>query len=212
MPVITIGRAYGAGGETVGRLVAEGLGLELIDSKIWQEVARRLDLPAEEVQEREEEPASLLDRVLSALGAASADYATVPEAAWSPPYGELGSDTRQAVLRASQEVIREAARAGDVVIVGRGGGFVLRDHPGALHCFLNAPTAARAHWTMEHLGLDEEAAKRRVKEADANRAAYIHQVYNHDWLRVTHYDLAIDTGRLGYEGAATVIMAAARAS
>jgi len=209
VPVITIARTYGAGGETVGRMVAESMGLELIDSKIWEEVARRLDLPVEEVQQREEEPASLLDRVLSALGAAAADYATVPEAAWSPPYGELGSDTRQAVLRASQEVIREAARTGNVVIVGRGGSYVLGQQEHTLHCFLHARIAPRVAWTREHLGLDEDSARHRVKQVDANRRAYIRQVYNHDWLEVSHYDLALDTGRVGYDAAAAAIRAVA---
>ncbi|MHB8590121.1 MAG: cytidylate kinase family protein [Candidatus Dormibacteraceae bacterium] len=47
-----------------------------------------------------------------------------------------------------------------------------------------------------------------MKQTDANRTAYIRQVYGHDWTHPSHYDLVLDTGRLGYEVAANVILAA----
>ncbi len=86
MPVITIGRMYGAGGEHVGRLVADRLGAELVDNKIFEEVARRLELPPDEVEKLEEVPGSFLNRLLQALGTASIEFAAPPEAtAWTPP-------------------------------------------------------------------------------------------------------------------------------
>ena len=71
MPVITIGRQYGAGGEAVGRMVANQLGAELVDAKFFVEVARRLELPPDEVERLEEVPGSFLNRVLQAMGTAS---------------------------------------------------------------------------------------------------------------------------------------------
>jgi cytidylate kinase len=52
---------------------------------------------------------------------------------------------------------------------------------------------------MSTLGLPEAEAHRRVKQTDANRAAYVRQVYGHNWTDPGHYDLAFDTGRLDYE-------------
>src|SRR5205085_5237031 len=127
-PVITIGRMYGAGGETVGRMVAERLGADLVDRRIFEEVARRLELPPDEVEKLEEAPGSFLGRLLQALGTASIEFAAPPEAAWTPPYNEPMFDTRKAVLQITQEVIREAARTGNAVIVGRGGAYILADH------------------------------------------------------------------------------------
>ncbi|HZU16872.1 MAG TPA: cytidylate kinase-like family protein [Candidatus Dormibacteraeota bacterium] len=210
MPVITIGRMYGAGGETVGAMVAERLGAELVDSKIFEEVVRRLGLPPDEVEEHEERPGSFLGRLLQALGSASTEFTTASEAAWTPPFAEQAVDTHDAVLRITQEVIREAARSGNAVIVGRGAGFLLREHPGALHVFLRGSRAARIAAVREAFGLDEEVAARRLKEVDASRRAYVRQVYGHDWLDPSHYDLVVDTGRLGYERAARLIVAAVR--
>src|SRR5262249_61406502 len=105
---------YGAGGETVGGMVAERLGAELVDSKIFEEVARRLELPEYEVERHEEVPGSLMSRVLQALGTASIEFAAPPEAtAWTPPYTDQTTDTRNAVLQSTQAGITRAARTGN---------------------------------------------------------------------------------------------------
>jgi cytidylate kinase len=211
VPVITIGRMYGAGGETVGGLVAERLGAELVDSKIFEEVAQRLELPSDEVEKHEEIPGSFMNRVLQALGTASIEFAAPPEAtAWTPPYTDLTTDTRKAVLQITQEVIREAARTGNAVIVGRGGAYILSDEPRALHVFLRGSEHDRIDALRQSFGFGEEEARRRIKRVDANRRAYVRQVYNHDWLDASHYHLVLDTGRLGYERSAAAIVAAVR--
>ena len=211
MPVITIGRMYGAGGETVGGLVAERLGAELVDSKIFEEVAQRLELPPDEVEKHEEVPGSFMNRVLQALGTASIEFAAPPEAtAWTPPYTDLTPDTRKAVLQITQEVIREAARTGNAVIVGRGAAYILRDEPRALHVFLRGSERDRIAALRQSFGFSEEEARSRIKRVDANRRAYVRQVYNHDWLDASHYHLVLDTGWLGYERSAAAIAAAVR--
>ena len=210
MPVITIGRMYGAGGETVGSMVAERLGAELVDRKFFEEVARRLEIPPDEVEQHEEVPGSFLNRVLQALGTASIEFAAPPEAtAWTPPYSDASYDTRRAVLQITQELIREAARTGNAVIVGRGAGYLLRDDPRALHVFLRGSERDRAAALREAFGFRVEEARRRIKHVDANRRAYVRQVYNHDWLDPSHYHVVLDTGRLGYERSAATIVAAA---
>jgi cytidylate kinase len=211
MPVVTIGRTYGAGGETVGSMVAERLGAELLDRRIFVEVARRLELPPDEVERQEEVPGSFLNRLLQALGSASIEFAAPPEAtAWAPPYSDPTLDTRKAILQITQELIREAVRTDNAVIVGRGAAYLLRDHPRALHVFLRSSERARVATLREALGIGEEEARRRIKQTDANRRAYVRQLYNHDWLDPAHYHVVLDTGRLGYERTTTAIVALVR--
>ena len=210
MPVITIGRQFGAGGATVGRMLADRLGTDFLDSQIIDEVARRLQLPKEEVEAEDEHPGSLLARLLVALGSATSEPLIPPEAtAWTPPNAGPTFDTRKAVLSITQHVILEAARAGNVVIVGRGGAYILGNHAGALHVFLRAGEAVRAKVVMARLKLaSEDEARRRLKQADENWTAYIKQVYGHDRNLPGHYDLVLDTGRLGYDGTIEAIVAA----
>jgi CMP/dCMP kinase len=214
MPVITIGRQFGAGGATVGRMLADRLKIDFLDSQIIDEVARRLQLPKEEVEAEDEQPGSLLARLLVALGSASTEPLIPAEAgaAWTPPNAAPTFDTRKAVLQITQHVIQEAAREGNVVIVGRGGAYILREDPQALHVFLRAAEGVRVKAIMERLGLSSlEEATKRLKQTDENWTAYIRQVYGHDRIHPAHYDMVLDTGRLGYEGTIESIVAALKA-
>ena len=212
MPVITVGRQFGAGGATVGRMLADRLHADFLDSSIIDEVARRLQLPKEEVEAEDEHPGSLLARLLVALGSASSEPLVPPEAtAWTPPNAAPTFDTRKAVLTITQHVIQEAARGGNVVIVGRGGAYILRDFPGALHVFLRASEAVRVKTIMQRFNIaSEDAAKRRMKLTDENWTSYIRQVYGHDRNHPAHYDMVLDTGRLGYDTTVDAILVALR--
>ena len=213
MPVVTIGRQFGAGGATVGHMLATELKADFLDSNIIDEVARRLQLPKEEVEAEDEQPGSLLARLLVALGSASTEPLIPPEAtAWNPPNAAPTFDTRKAVLGITQHVIQEAARAGNVVIVGRGGAYILSNFPGALHVFLRAAENVRVKTIMERFNItSEEEARKRMKQTDENWTSYIKQVYGHDRNHPAHYDMVLDTGRLGYEGTVQAVLTALKA-
>ena len=102
------------------------------------------------------------------------------------------------------------ADGGNVIIVGRGAGFVLRDRPGIFRVFLRAPGDVRVKTLMTRLGLSEAGTKRKMNETDSNRAAYSKQLYGRDWCDVDEYDLILNTGRIGYETAAQMILCGVR--
>jgi cytidylate kinase len=209
MPVITIARLYGAGGDSVGKMLAVKLKADFLSSEMIDEIAHRLEMPKEEVEAADEHPGSFLSRLLIALGAASPEPTLPSEAAaWNPPYADPHMDPRRAVVDITQQIIKEAARSGNVVIVGRGGAYILADLPGALHVFLRAPELVRVKTVMEREHLSEDEARKRTKQKDENRRAYIKQVYGHTWDLAGHYDLVLDTGRLGYDATVDAILAA----
>ena len=187
-------------------MLATTLKTDFLDSQLIDEVAHRLQLPREEVEAEDEQPGSLLSRLLLALGAANTEPMIPPETAsvWTPPNADPVFDTRRAVLQLTQDVIREAARVNNVVIVGRGGAYILRDHPGAQEHVQRAGVKT----IMEREKKTEDEARRRLKQADENWTAYIKQVYGHDRNLASHYDLVLDTGRLGYDATIAAILAA----
>jgi cytidylate kinase len=193
-------------------MLSRRLHIDLLESRIIDEVAHRLQLPKEEVEAEDEQPGSLLARLLVALGSASTEPMLPPEQpAWNPPNSDPTFDTRKAVLHITQHVIEEAARAGNVVIVGRGGAYILRDFPGALHVFLRASTEARVKTVLARFKItSEDEARKRIKSADENWTAYIKQVYGHDRNHPGHYDMVLDTGTLGYDTTVEVIATAAQ--
>jgi cytidylate kinase len=129
---------------------------------------------------------------------------------WSPPYPDPMFDPHKAIIELTEQVINEVAASGNVVIVGRGAGFVLHGRAGVFRVFLRAPEDARVRVLMERLGLGDAEVRRKMHETDANRAAYIHQLYKHDWCDPDEYDLIVNTGRLGYAATAELILRGVR--
>ncbi|MGD0861910.1 MAG: cytidylate kinase-like family protein [Candidatus Limnocylindrales bacterium] len=202
MPVVTISRQYGAGGSSVAGLVAAELGAEVVDKFLIEEVARRLEISPGEVAAEDERPRPLLERLVRS-------FSTLEPAmgvGWTPPYPDPLFDPRQAIVELTEQVIRDVAAGGNVVIVGRGAAFCLRDRPTVFRVFLRAPEPFRIRTLMEREGFGEAEARLKMHETDANRAAYTHQLYKRDWCDPDGYDLIINTGRLGFRGAADVIL------
>lgn len=206
MTVITIAREFGAGGSSVAAIVARRLDLEVVDKTLIAEVARRATLPPDTVEAVDEHMTPLVERLARLFAPIAPAYGM----AWEPPYVDPAFDPRREVLRLTEDVIRESAGRGGVVIVGRGGAFVLAGRPGVLNAFLHAPPEIRLRAVMERFSLAEPEARRRIHETDENRTAYMRQLYAADWRDPRHYDLVLDTARLGHECTADVIVTAAR--
>ena len=202
MPVVTISRQFGAGGSSVAGIIAAELHAEVVDKKLIEEVARRLQMSPSEVAAEDERPRPLLERLVRSFSTLEPTMG----AGWSPPYPDPLFDPRNAIIELTEEVIKEVADGGNVVIVGRGAGFCLRDRPNVFRVFLRAPEAVRVKTLMERFGLTDADARRKMHETDANRAAYTHQLYKKDWCDPDEYDLIVNTGRLGYQATAEVIL------
>jgi hypothetical protein len=118
-PVVTISRQHGSGGEEVAAIVAERLGVPVLDQEIRQRAAERVGV-SERALEEAERPTSFVTRILERLGSVGvmADGGAVEHSAAIP---FPTSETFRAVM---DDVMREAAETG-VVIVGHGAQFAL---------------------------------------------------------------------------------------
>jgi len=206
--VITIEREFGAGGRSVGRIVARLLGARLLEGELVGEVARRLGIGEAEVERTDERPEPIVNRLVDSMKYLAPGM--MPP--WQPPGYECAMGPRSAIVQSMQAAVRDAARAGDAVIVGRGGAFLLRDQPSARHVFLHAAEDLRLHVIMGRFRLDARAALARLRAVDAARAAHIRQLYRADWRDPANYDLVLNTGRLGHDRAARVVVAMSKLS
>ena len=202
MPIVTIARQFGAGGSSVAGIVAAQLGAEVVDKKLIDEVAKRMSMPPSEVEAESERPRPLFERLVRSFTSLEPGMGM----GWAPPYPDPLFDPRKEIIALTESVIREVAEGGNVVIVGRGAGFVLRDKPEVFRVFLRAPEKDRLATLTERLGLSENDARKLMHETDANRAAYSKQLYGHDWCDPDQYDLFINTARIDYQTAAGIIL------
>ena len=203
-PVITVTRQYGSGGSDIARLVAERLGWELVDNEFVEEVARRAGVPPAEVAQREERAPGLLERLARTLAVASPEMFIAQAAV---PRVEQDEAT---LVKITERVIAEAATHGRVVLVGRGAQAVLGNRPDALHAYVVASKPFRRKLAVERLGADPATVDRVVEETDRQRDQYVKTYYGRHRHDVTNYDLVVNAERLGFEGAAGLILAEAR--
>ena len=206
MPIVTISRQYGAGGSSVAGIVAASLGAEVVDKKLIEEVANRLSIRPSDVEAETERPRTLLESLVRSFSALEPGLG----AGWTPPYPDPLFDPRKAIIELTEQIINEVADGGNVIIVGRGAGFVLRDRAGIFRVFLRAPGDVRVKTLMTRLGLSEAGTKRKMNETDSNRAAYSKQLYGRDWCDPDEYDLVVNTGRVSYQAAAQMILSGVR--
>ena len=108
--------------------------------------------------------------------------------------------------------MREAAEAGDVVIVGRLAGAILAGRGDLVRVFVSAPLAWRIAHVAESLGIGSAAAKDEVNRIDEARRAYAREQYRVSWGDPRNYDLVLDSSRFGIDGSGDVIAAAVRAA
>ena len=204
--VVCISRTAGAGGETVGRMVAERLGYAYIDEEIIVVASRKAGLHPSEVAKAEER-APLLDRLLDAL--------TVPSAAGfleaTGAYYLAGStavpvpvaEDLRALIR---QTIEEIAARGRVVIVAHAASYALGKRPDVLRVFVTASPETR----VERLTLlDTKDAAKALRDSDREREHYLRRFYDVRDESPVHYDLVVSTDTLAAEQAVAAIVAAA---
>lgn len=117
----------------------------------------------------------------------------------------------------TRAVIEEAAERGNAVILGRGAAFILRGRQDVLSVQLHASLEARLRHLLSRVEEipadarpDEASVKELCRSFDDARSRYLRHHFNVDWNDARHYDMALDTGRLGLALAVDLIEQAAR--
>ena len=204
MPLVTVSRQYGSGGSEVAEKVAHALGWQLWDNALVDEVARRLGVSTEEVSAREERVPSLPERIASALALG------MPEV--MPTVADLAAQpSEERIVAVTKRVIEEAVHAGPAVLVGRGAQCMLAERADALHAYCYAPVESLASYVVTNLAVPAEDARRVVIERNQQREQYVKRHWKRDWRDPANYHICVNTGWLGLDGAAELIVQLARA-
>jgi len=166
-------------------------------------VAQLAGLPRDEVARREERTPGLLERLARTL-AVGAPEMFIATGEHPLPVDTADEDT---VVKTTERVIEEAASEGRVILVGRGAQAVLATRPNALHVYVIASKPFRRQVAMERLGVSPADVDKAMQETDARRDEYVKTHYGRDRQDLTQYDLVLNTERLGFQGAADLVVA-----
>ena len=194
MKVITISWEYGAGGHSIGRKVAENLGIEIYDKDIIEETALAMGLSPDKVK-ADEEMITKGDSFIRAITPISFDY-------------------KDTIYNYEKEYILKVASQGPCVILRRCAGAILEEENiESLNVFLYADEVYREKRIGEILQIDDAAlVARQVKKTDNFRDAYYNHYTGKHMGDVKNWHLSLDTGTLGYDKCAELICQAAKQS
>jgi cytidylate kinase len=170
MAILTISREYGSGGREIGRSLAGQLGYAYEDRVTLLAALRAADPEWERFgDEYDEHKPTLWERF-----------------DWSyRGYAAL-----------LQRHLLEAAAAGRVVIVGRGGAFLLAGVPTALHVRVVAPLAERIERIVRREHADRDSVRALIERVDRERAAFVRAIFHRPWDDSASYDRVYDTSLL----------------
>jgi uncharacterized protein len=203
--VVCISHAAGAGGEEVGRLVAERLGFLYVNEEIVARAAAKGGVDAADVAD-EERRKSLAARALNAIAQGGGEAWALGAVGPLSSREELDSDDIRSLIR---ETIEQTAARGKAVIVAHAASYAIGHGDGVLRVLVTASPETRTIRVAEAEGLDQAGAARAVKESDAGRADYLKRFYDVREESPTHYDVVLNTDALTLEQAAELISQAA---
>lgn len=193
--IITIGRQYGSGGRYVGKLLAEKLGIPFYDKELLAEASKESGICQEILENHDEKPTkSLLFSLVTGIQHQS-----------DPGMMYMDMPLNHRVFLAQFEAIRKVAEKGPCVMVGRCSDYVLRERKDVVSVFIKADLQHRIERAVKHYGIAADKAEDVIRKADKQRASYYNYYSSGTWGDVNNYELCVDTGIVGVEGAVELI-------
>ena len=200
--VITINREMGSGGRTVGRKLAEKLGVEFYYKSVLKGLEKKFNLTAEEVEKqkgREQGWWASIKRQFTGSVVSSSPF--LPKVA---DENEL-IDTDD-IFKAETEILKGIAEEESCVIAGRSGFFVFRDHPNHLSILIQASMPHRVKRVANKQNLTEEEARKAIDKVDKMRENYVNKYTQTSRYDTRNYDLVISMDGMTEDNAVDIIM------
>lgn len=188
---ITISRQFGSGGHEIGEILAENLGIDLIDREIVAETAKTSNIAQSVIESLDEKPTtSFLYSLVMGLR---------PEKL-SPV--EYDIPLPQKVFLAEYHTIQKIAMEKSAVFVGRCADYALADILPCIRIFIYAPLEERIKRIQEFRNLDRDHALELIRKTDKQRSGYYNYYTDKKWGSPDSYDICISSSLSGPSGTA----------
>ena len=194
--IITIARQYGSGGREIGEKVAEKLGIKLYDKELITKAATKGSLD-ENITKIADESAT--NSLLYTLAMGSNVLGTTMHFGYKMPLNDK-------LFILQSEIIKECAKEGSCVIIGRCADYVLRDEKNLFRIFIYGDIDHRqARVAERHPEIKSSQIIDVINKTDKRRSSYYNFYTGNKWGKYDNYDIAINSSTLGIDGAAELI-------
>ena len=194
--IVTISREFGSGGRLIGRQLAEQLNVPFYDKELIELAAEKSGLSTDFIARSEERATSSFALAMTSGGSNAAGYFT-----------QYDTPTSDRAYFAQSAVITELAEKESCIIVGRGAGYILRENPDCVSILFHAPLKDRVRRAAETYGLEEKGLADKIKKIDKGRDNFLKRYSGTSRMDPHSYDLCIDTGKTGIDGAVEIVLA-----
>ena len=191
--IITISREFGSGGRTIGRIVADALGIPFYDKELVDQVSIESGFAPKFVEEHGEH----------SPGRSLFSYAFAPQGV---PGVMNGLSTADFLWNIQCSVILQLADQGPCVIVGRNADYILKDRDDCLHVYVHADMDFRADRIVRLYGESEMSPAARLQEKDKRRRVNYQHYTGRAWGQAQNYDVCLNSSSLGVEQCAQIII------
>ncbi|MEG1778522.1 MAG: cytidylate kinase-like family protein [Oscillospiraceae bacterium] len=190
--IITINRQYGSGGRSVGKQLAEQLNIPCYDYNLIAMAAKESGFAMELFAESESShtPPASNSLLFTLSSAANSDKAL-----------------NDKLYNIQSSVVRDVAMQGSCVIMGRCSDYLLKDDPDCLNIFIYADNQSKIDRIVARRDVPKEQALDLAIRSDKRRAAYYNYYTDQKWGKLENYDVAINTGIVGVDGAVQTLAA-----
>ena len=193
--VITIGREFGSGGHEIGMKLAEKLGIKCYDKELLELAAKESGLCEELFASQDEKPTN------SFLYSLVMDTYSL---GYTHSYVDMPINHK--VFLAQFDAIKKLAERESCVIVGRCADYALEDNPYAVSVFIKASLDERVQRIKRIYELNDSKAADLIQKTDKRRASYYNYYSSKKWGEAKSYNLCIDSGLVGIDGAIDMIL------
>jgi cytidylate kinase len=201
MSIITIARQFGAGGKTLGTAVADRLGYTLVDEEIVELIAKEANISPEWVDSvaRETGSEKIIKRMLFKFGPFRKGY--IDRAMETDPEYFDGN----LYISLLHKILPQIASQDNVIIIGRGGQYILAEYPNTYHFLLIADVEYRIRFMMDHYHLDRKQAQVVVDKQSKRRLHLYRYFARTDYDQPAHYHLVFNMRKVSMESAVQAV-------
>ena len=201
--VITISREVGSGGRTVGRKLAEKLGVRYCDKQLIKKLTEMFGLSTSEIESIKGRKKGWLEDFFSRITPEFGSEMFIPKGVEYAP-----EVTSNEIFNYESQVLQSLAEESSCVIAGRSGFFVLKDHPNKLDVFIHASKPTRVARIMRKQELSEKEAEEVISYVDKARENYIQKYAPTSRYDLRNYDIVLNMDYLTEDEAVEVILKA----
>ncbi len=192
--VITIARGYGSGGKTIGKMLAEDLGIHFYDRELLRLASDDSGIHERLFGQADEK----IKKSLFMPGTHIYKGELFP-----PESDEFVSNDN--LFNYQAKIIKELASTHSCVIVGRCADYVLKEMDNVARIFVYAPFESCVQTVMDMYTMERRAAEKVVTSTDKHRSAYYKYYTGQDWDNAKNYDLSLNSEQLGFEKCVEII-------